>query len=135
VRRIDLVDAQVRGVQAPDTHVHIKFLAYKMQTLIIFALFTLAYKIPHIFIPLVASHIGTMPPCESTIGCIDLIPFDTDEEHSSPLDARGSVIDLTGSHWEHDHALEEEQTHVTMLEDLLVASSTDELDKMQKDNL
>jgi hypothetical protein len=53
-----------------------------------------------------------MPPCESTLGYIDLALSDSDEEHSSqspPHGAVGRIIDLTGSDSEGgEHALVEE---------------------------
>jgi hypothetical protein len=44
-----------------------------------------------------------MPPCESTLGYIDLAPSDPDEEHSSqspPRSVVGYIIDLTRSNSE-----------------------------------
>jgi hypothetical protein len=41
-----------------------------------------------------------MPPCESTLGYIDLVPSDSDEEYSSqspPRGVVGCIIDLVGS--------------------------------------
>jgi hypothetical protein len=44
--------------------------------------------------------IDTMPPCESTLGYINLAHSDSDEKHSSqspPRDVVGCIIDFIGS--------------------------------------
>lgn len=59
-----------------------------------------------------------MPPCQSTLGCIDLAPSDVEEEHSSQRNgAGGSIIDLTGSDSVEEHAPEQEE-HATEEDDL-----------------
>jgi hypothetical protein len=82
-----------------------------------FAPFTLAYKMHCIIFPPAAVHIGTMHPCEWTLGYIDFVPSDAEEEHSSPLGAKRSIIDLAGPDSEEEHA------------------PADELDGMQKEDL
>jgi hypothetical protein len=62
-----------------------------------------------------------MPPCESTLGYINLAPSDSDEEHSSqspPRGAVGSIIDLTESYSEGGHAPMEEEVEGMGEEDL-----------------
>jgi hypothetical protein len=53
-----------------------------------------------------------MPPCESTLGYIDLAPSDSDEEHSSqspPRGAVGCITDLTRFNSEGEHTPMEEE--------------------------
>jgi hypothetical protein len=53
-----------------------------------------------------------MPPCESTLGYINLAHSDSDEKHSSQLpsrDAVGCIIDFIGSDSEREHAPVDEE--------------------------
>ena len=60
-----------------------------------------------------------MPPCESTLGYIDLALSDAEEAHSSQhSSAGGSIIDLTGSDSKEEHAPEEEELAGMQEEDL-----------------
>jgi hypothetical protein len=50
-----------------------------------------------------------MPPCQSTLGYIDLAPSDAEEEHSSHHCLGGSVIDLTRTNSKEEQRQEEEE--------------------------
>jgi hypothetical protein len=58
-----------------------------------------------------ASHV---PPCKSTLGYIDLAFSDADEEHSSPHEAGGSVIELPASNLEDEHTPANSDTHLSI---------------------
>jgi hypothetical protein len=52
--------------------------------------YIITYKIPCSIFLSSASHISTMPPRQSTLGYIELVPSNVDEEHSSPHGAGGA---------------------------------------------
>jgi hypothetical protein len=63
--------------------------------------------------------IAIMPAYESTLGYIDLAPFDSDEEHSSQSPLHGAmrcIIDLTRSDSEGGENLEEHRVVVESVE-------------------
>jgi hypothetical protein len=52
---------------------------FKMWTLIMFAPFIIAYKMPRTIFSLAASHIDNMSHCKSTLGYKDLAPSNAEE--------------------------------------------------------
>jgi hypothetical protein len=78
-----------------------------------------------IIFPPATSDIGTMPPCESTLGYIDLASSDLDKEHSSWHDVGGGVIILMRIDSEEEHPPKEE----------VMVVISEELDGMQEEDL
>jgi hypothetical protein len=75
-----------------------------------FVPFTLTYKMAQIISMSISSHIGSMPPCYSTLGYIDIVCLLRRRSITHQAVLSGSIIDLVRSEELHEHMVVEDST-------------------------